>query len=97
MIERFDQVLKLSFLYTFVNWGRVYLEDHSLSVIDFIKWLLSSWVKGFCLSFCLALGRCLYTSCVLFSSLLGITNTNSYLPIKKEKHLRLNLVQNYGQ
>ena len=37
MIERFDQVLKLSFLYTFVNWGRVYLEDHSLSMIDFIE------------------------------------------------------------
>ena len=40
MIERFDQVLKLSFLYTFVNWGRVYLEDHYLSMIDFIEWLL---------------------------------------------------------
>ena len=41
-IERSNQALKLSFLYTFVNWGRVYLEDHSLSMIDFIKWLLSS-------------------------------------------------------
>ena len=28
------------FLYTFVNWGKVYLEDHSLSMIDFIEWLL---------------------------------------------------------
>ena len=64
-----------------MNWGRVYLEDHSLSMIDFIKWLLSSQVKGFCLSFCLALGHCLYTSCVLFLPLLGMTNTNSYLPI----------------
>ena len=39
-MERFDQALKLSFLYTFVNWGRVYLEDHYLSMIDFIEWLL---------------------------------------------------------
>ena len=41
-IERSNQALKHYFLYTFVNWGRVYLEDHSLSMIDFIKWLLSS-------------------------------------------------------
>ena len=40
--ERTDQALKLSFLYTFVNWGRVYLEDHSLSLFDFIEWLFSS-------------------------------------------------------
>ena len=40
--KRSDQALKLSFLYTFVNWGIVYLEDHSLSMIDFIEWLLSS-------------------------------------------------------
>ena len=39
--ERTDQALKLSFLYTFVNWGRVYLEIHSLSLFDFIEWLLS--------------------------------------------------------
>ena len=32
-----DQALKLSFLYTFVNWGRVYLEDHFLSLFDFIE------------------------------------------------------------
>ena len=38
--ERTDQALKLSFLYTFVNWCRVYLESHSLSLFDFI---------GFCL------------------------------------------------
>ena len=35
--EQSDQALKLSFLYTFVNWGRVYLENHSLSLIDFIE------------------------------------------------------------
>ena len=37
-IKRFDQALKHSFLYTFVNWDKVYLEDHSLSMIDFIEW-----------------------------------------------------------
>ena len=88
-MERFDQALKLSFLYTFVNWGRVYLEDHYLSMIDFIEWLLPNQVKGFRLSFCLTLGRCLYTSYVLFSLLLGFTNTNSYLPIKKIKEVRI--------
>lgn len=36
-IEQFDQVIKHSFLYTLVNWGRVYLEDYS--VYDFIEWL----------------------------------------------------------
>ena len=40
--EQSNQALKLSFLYTFVKWGKVYLEDHSLSIIDFIEWLLSS-------------------------------------------------------
>ena len=35
--ERSDQALKPFFLYTFVNGGRVYLEDHSLSLIDFIE------------------------------------------------------------
>ena len=39
--ERTDQALKLSFLYTLVNWGRVYLETHSLSLFDFVEWLLS--------------------------------------------------------
>ena len=39
-IERSNQALKHYFLYTFVNWGKVYLEDHSLSMIDFIEWLL---------------------------------------------------------
>ena len=37
-IEQSDQALKNSFLYTFVNWARVFLEDHSLYMIDFIEW-----------------------------------------------------------
>ena len=37
--ERSNQAIKHSFLYTFVNWARVYLEDHTLSMIDFIEWL----------------------------------------------------------
>ena len=35
--EHTNQALKLSFLYTFVNWGRVYLDTHSLSLFDFIE------------------------------------------------------------
>ena len=39
-VKRFDQAIKHSFFfYTLVNWVRVYLEDHSLSMFDFIKWL----------------------------------------------------------
>ena len=38
--------IKYSFLYTFVNWPRVYLEDHTLSMIYFIEWLLLSKGKG---------------------------------------------------
>ena len=34
--------LVISFLYTFVNWDWVYLEDHFFSMIAFIEWLLSS-------------------------------------------------------
>ena len=35
--ERFDQAIRHSFLYTFVNWARVYLEDHTSSMLDFIE------------------------------------------------------------
>ena len=38
-IEQLDQALKHSFLYTLVNWVRVFIEDHTLSMIDFINWL----------------------------------------------------------
>ena len=38
-IERLDQALKHSFLYTLVNWARVFIEDHILSMIDFIELL----------------------------------------------------------
>ena len=38
-IERSNQALKHSFLYTLVNWARVFIEDHTLSMIDFIEWL----------------------------------------------------------
>ena len=37
-IERLNQVLKHSFLYTLVNWARVFIEDHILFIIDFIEW-----------------------------------------------------------
>ena len=38
-IERNDQDIKSIFLYTFVNWVRVYIEEHTLSLIDFVDWL----------------------------------------------------------
>ncbi|RVX21349.1 putative mitochondrial protein [Vitis vinifera] len=35
-IERNDHNIKSIFLYTFVNWIRVYIEEHTLSLIDFV-------------------------------------------------------------
>ena len=47
-VEWADQTIKYSFLYNFVNWARVYMEDHALSMADFVDWL---FVKGWaCLS-----------------------------------------------
>ena len=37
--KRVDQAIKYSFLYYFVNWVRVYIEDHTLSLVDFIDCL----------------------------------------------------------
>ena len=38
-MERNNQDIKFIFLYTFVNWVRVYIEEHTLSLIDFVDWL----------------------------------------------------------
>ena len=38
-VERNDQDIKSIFLYTFVNWARVYIKDHTLSLFDFVNWL----------------------------------------------------------
>ena len=39
-VERFDQTVKSLFMYTFVNWVRVYIEDHTTtSILDFVTWL----------------------------------------------------------
>ncbi|RVW16810.1 putative ribonuclease H protein [Vitis vinifera] len=38
-MEKNDQDIKSIFLYTFVNWARVYIEEHTLSLIDFVDWL----------------------------------------------------------
>ncbi|RVW94100.1 hypothetical protein CK203_038221 [Vitis vinifera] len=38
-VERANQAIKYSFLYNFVNWARVYIEDLTLSLVNFIDWL----------------------------------------------------------
>ena len=38
-VARNDQKIKSIFLYTFVNWARVYIEKHTFSLIDFVDWL----------------------------------------------------------
>ena len=45
-IERNDQDIKSIFLYTFVNWARVYIEEHTLSLIDFVNWLATKYGSG---------------------------------------------------
>ena len=42
-VERTDQAIKYSFVYYFLNWAMVYIEDHTLYLVDFIDWL---FVKG---------------------------------------------------
>lgn len=35
--KQFDQAIKsIFFLYTFVNWARVYIKDHTTSMLDFV-------------------------------------------------------------
>ena len=41
-IERNDQDIKPIFLYTFVNWAKVYIKEHTFSLIDFVDWLATN-------------------------------------------------------
>ena len=38
-IKQLDQAIKSNFMYTFVNWVKVYIEDQSMSMIDLVHWL----------------------------------------------------------
>ena len=38
-VKRNDQEIKSIFLYTFVNLARVYIEEHTFSLIDLVDWL----------------------------------------------------------
>ena len=35
-MEQSNQAIKSALLYTFVNWARMYIEDHTLSILDFV-------------------------------------------------------------
>ena len=39
MLRGVTKKLNPFFLYTFVNWARVYIEKHTFSLIDFVDWL----------------------------------------------------------
>ena len=45
-VERNNQEIKSTFLYTFVNWVRVYIEEHTFSLIDFVDWLATKQGSG---------------------------------------------------
>ena len=39
MLRGMTKKLNIFFLYTFVNWARVYIDEHTFSLIDFVDWL----------------------------------------------------------
>ena len=41
-IKRNEQDIKSIFLYTFVNWARIYIKEHTFSLIDFVDWLATT-------------------------------------------------------
>ena len=45
-----DQIIKNSFLYLFWGWVKLYIEDSSLWMLDFVDWLdsLCGMIAGFC-------------------------------------------------
>ena len=38
-VEQSDQAIKSTFLYTFGNYDRVYINDHTMLILDFVDWL----------------------------------------------------------
>lgn len=36
-VKQSDQAIKFVFIYTFVNWAKVYIEDHTFSMLDFVN------------------------------------------------------------
>lgn len=83
-VERSDQAIKSIFMYTFVNWGR-YIEDHSLSLIDFVKWLFVRYGESFFLVSLLFLGFVCMLRVYLFRCLLGASNASPFWLPKKKK------------
>ena len=44
-VEWSDHAINFFFMCTFVNWVRVYIEDDTSSMIDFVDWLLKKLGK----------------------------------------------------
>lgn len=40
-LEQFEQAIICSFTNTFLEWVRLYVDDHSLTIIGFVDWLSS--------------------------------------------------------
>lgn len=86
-VERSDQAIKSIFMYTFVNWCRVYIEDHTLSLIDFVKWLFVRYGERFFLVSLLFLGFVCMLRVYLFRCLLGASNASPFFRLPKKKKL----------
>lgn len=87
-VERSNQAIKSIFMYTFVNWGR-YIEDHSLSLIDFVKWLFVRYGERFFLVSLLFLGFVCMLRVYLFRCLLGASNASPFFQLPKKKNYDL--------
>ena len=65
-VEQSDQAIKSTFIYTFMNWTKVYIEDHTTSMIDFVDCFSLKEGERFIIFIFLAHTECfLYTLCVL--------------------------------
>ena len=68
-IEKGNRVIKCTFMYIFLEWVRLCIDDSSLSTMDFIDWLSSKWGRGSCFLFSLSFfshWMPLYTPCIPF-------------------------------
>ena len=88
-VERSDQAIKSIFMYTFVNWGGVYIEDHTLSLINFVKWLFVRYGERFFLVSLLFLGFVCMLRVYLFRCLLGASNASPFFRLPKKKNYDL--------
>ena len=73
---------------TFVNWAMVYIEDHTLSLIDLVDWLFVKKGEGFFLSLLHSffLGVVCILRVYLFCHLLCVSNSSPFITYQKKMY-----------